>query len=128
MSHGMGNCCNKCGRDSVNDLCSNCVTPAVRIISPRTPDMMATMAYGAPGIADPVLPAPWYQPPPVEIAPPGREVGTVDWARFAGKRKLRISTISEETGELKLKVFVDGELVYEAVAEHGTTLTVETFV
>ncbi len=101
-----------------------------RTASPRTPDMMATMAYGAPSVPfDPpfVLPAPPVVP--VEIAPPGVPV---DWAKVFShlpqKKKLRISTMRESTGELKLKVYVDNELVYEAISEHGTTLTVETTV
>lgn len=153
MSSGMGNCCDKCGRDSVNDLCNNCLqrlhkfnkrTEEVWMGHPmdaeideklrrmhgsaRTPDMMATMAYGAPSV--PYEPPFTLPAPPYEIAPPGREIAPVDWAKvFAHlpqKKTLRISTMREDTGALKLKVYVDNELVYEAISEHGTTLTVET--
>lgn len=80
---------------------------------------MTVMYGGAPN---------WYPPPQPyipktipSIAPPTQVFTPVE------KRRLRISTMLEAaTGELKLKVYLDGELLYEATSQHGTTITVET--
>ncbi len=96
----------------------------------RDAAMHMTMAYGAPSV--PYEPPHTIPLPFVPLVPPSTP--TVDWekvlksANEREKHKLRITTRREENGELKLKVYVDGELVYEAVSEGGGTLTVETTV
>lgn len=92
----------------------------------RTPAMGMVAAYGAPSV-------PWEDPQPfgpyIPIPEPEPNLRVVlDNLKLAAPRKLRVSTMREATGELKLKVYVDGVLVYEATSMNGTTITVETTV
>lgn len=106
-----------------------CAEHAEAASASRTPAMGMVAAYGAPSVPweDPQPFGPYIPNPLIPEPEPNLRV-VLDNLKLAAPRKLRVSTMREDTGELKLKVYVDGVLVYEATSMNGTTITVETTV
>ncbi len=84
--------------------------------NPGDPALMVA-AYGSPSM----MIDPYPQTVPVQM-PQTVQVQFTE----SKKTKLRVSTRCEEDGELKLKVYVNDVLVYEASSTNGTTLTMES--
>ena len=78
----------------------------------REPDMMMTMAYGAPSISitEPQIPQIQIRPMP-SFSP--------------STKMMKVTCMREEDGTLKLKVYSDGVLLFEMASPNGTTITTE---
>jgi len=42
------------------------------------------------------------------------------------KKRIRVTSKKDDDGSLRLKVYVDGVLISEAITDGGTTVTIET--
>jgi len=98
--------------------------------------MGPTVMYGgAPFPYQPQTPVTPYVPPIVPVYPESpNTIGTkitLDprtqaMADADTKRRLRVTTLKGDDGEIRLKVYLDGVLVSESITDGGSTLTVET--
>ncbi len=88
----------------------------------RYPGANVTM-YGAPPAPkwDPPDQLQPYGPPFVPLVPHPSVTTTFE---LPTARKLRVSVRREDSGEMKIKIMVDGEVIAEGISD-GTTLTIE---
>lgn len=90
---------------------------------PTAPTPTPNVPFQIPGV-------PVVQPYPFVTAPDAGSV-KLDIRTQAAlgedtQRRLRVTTLHTDTGEIRIKVYIDGVLISESIAEGGSTLTVET--